>query len=333
MPLLLTGADLRALLSWPDLIDALERALEAFSAGRVHQPLRTALEIGPERAWLGVMPAYLETPAALGAKLVTVFNSNAQLGLPTHYATVLLLDPETGALAAILEGGTLTALRTAAVSAVSVRHLAQADASVLAILGSGVEARSHLEALAHARRFRQVRSWSPTPSHLARFVDDAASLCETPVQASAGAEEAVRGADVILLATSSNTPVIRNEWVKPGAHVISIGAYKPYQREMDPALVTRARLVVDSRAAALKEAGDIVQGIDEGYFTPAHIVAELGEVTAGVAPGRMAEDDITIFKSLGMAVEDVAAAGLAYHRARESGRGREIDLSGSPTLP
>ena len=327
MPLLLSEADLRALLPWPDLIDAMERVLLAFSTGRVRQPVRTALEVGAERAWFGIMPVYLETPPALGAKLVTVFNGNARRGLPTHHATVLLLDPETGELAAIIHGGALTALRTAATSAVSVRHLARTEASVLAILGSGVEARSHLEALPHARSFREVRAWSLTPEHLARFVADAAAISKTPVLAAANGEEAVRDADVILLATSSSTPVIRSGWVKPGAHVISIGAFRPDQREMDPVLVARGRLVVDSRAAALTEAGDIVQGIREGLFTANHIMAELGELASGRVPGRTADDEVTIFKSLGMAVEDVAAADLAYRRAREVGKGKEISLS------
>jgi alanine dehydrogenase len=324
--LVLSAAEVRELLPAAALVDVMEQALAAFSSGQVNQPLRTALEVGPDRAFFGVMPASLSSPAAVGAKLVTVFANNAGKGLPTHYASILLLDPETGAPAALLDGRYITAARTAAVSAVAVRHLAPADSAVLAILGSGVQARSHVDGLCQLKPFRQVRAWSPTPAHLARFVADAASLTSVAVQRAATAEEAICGADVVVLATSSPTPVVQSEWIGPGTLVVSLGAYRPEMREMDPALVARSRVIVDSRAAALVEAGDIVQGIREGRFSPAHIVGELGEVVLGRIPGRRSPGDILIFKSLGMAVEDVAAAQLAYQRAREDGIGLEVAL-------
>jgi len=304
----------------------MEQALAAFSSGQVNQPVRTAVEVGPDRAFFGVMPASLSTPAALGAKLVTVFANNARKGLPTHHATILLLDPDTGAPAALMDGRYITAARTAAVSAVAVRHLARADSAVLAVLGSGVQARSHIESLCQLKPFREVRAWSPTPEHLARFVSDAASLTDAAVHGAATAEEAVCGAAVIVLATSSATPVVQSDWIGPGTLTISLGAYRPEMREMDPVLVARARVIVDSRAAALVEAGDIVQGIREGRFSNAHIAGEIGEVVLGRIPGRRTADDVVIFKSLGMAVEDVAAAQLAYQRARENGSGLEIAI-------
>jgi ornithine cyclodeaminase/alanine dehydrogenase-like protein (mu-crystallin family) len=324
MALLLAESEVRALVPIADLVDVMERALASFSSGQVTQPVRASVDT--HHAFFGVMPAYVGAPPALGAKLVTVFCTNAAKGLPALYASIVLLDPETGALAAIMDGRYITAARTAAVSAVAVRHLSPSGAQVLAILGSGVQARSHVEALTRIGSFREIRAWSPTPKRLARFVSDAHALGEPPVHAAASAEEAVRGADVIVLATSSSTPVIQSDWVAAGALVISLGAYQPHMREMDPALTARARVIVDSRAAALVEAGDIVRGIREGLFTEAHIAGELGEVVLGRVPGRRSVDEVLIFKSLGMAVEDVVAAHLAYTRAVEQKMGQEISL-------
>lgn len=326
MALLLTEADVRELLPLGELIGTMERALSAFSSGQVVQPVRTALQVGPRRNFLGVMPAHLHSPAALGVKLVTVFGENAARGLPTHLATILLFDPETGALEVILDGRYITEVRTAAVSAAACKRLARADAVALAVLGSGVQARSHVELLTQVHQLREIRAWSPTPGHLKQFVGDAASITPVPLHAAASAEEAVRGADVIALVTSSTTPVIRSDWLSAGALVISVGACRPDTREMDPALVARARVIVDSRAAALVEAGDIVQGIREGRWTESHIIGELGEVILGRVPGRVSAGDIVIFKSLGLAVEDAAAAQLVYARAKAQGKGREISL-------
>jgi ornithine cyclodeaminase len=271
------------------------------------------------------MPAYVREPAAMGAKLVTVYGSNAGRGLPSHLASILLLDPETGALRAILDGRYITEARTAAVSAVSSRLLARADAATLAIIGSGVQARSHLEALSHVHRLREVRVWSPSAERRRAFVTEMAPGASYRLTAADSAEQAVRDADVIALVTSSPVPVIEAAWVTPGAHVIAVGACRPTQREMPPELTARARLFVDSRAAALVEAGDVVMAIKEGRFTADHIVAELGEVVAG-APGRLRDDDITIFKSLGLAVEDVTTAELTWRRATERGIGQMLAL-------
>ena len=304
MPLLLTESDVRALLTMPDLIDAMDAAVTAFSARSVVQPVRTVLEVGAEKSFFALMPAYMPSTPALGAKLVTLYESNIARGLPTHLATIVMLDPETGALAAIIDGRYITEARTAAVSAVSVKKLAREDAGVLAILGSGVQARSHFEALSHVRRFQEVRAWSPTLRNLRAFA------AETGAIAKESPEAAVRGADVIVIAASSHTPILFDDWVAPGAHVVSVGATRPTQQEMEPALVARSQLFVDSRAAALQESGDVIP------FGDSHIVAELGEA----ACVRTSHDEITIFKSLGLAVEDVAAAHLALTRARESGR-------------
>jgi len=323
MTLCLSEADIRAVLPMADLIGAMETALAAFSAGQVVQPMRPVVEMG-EAAFFSAMPGFVRDPAVLGAKLVAIIGANRARGLPTHRASILLLDPETGALIALMDGRLITEMRTAAVSAVSAKYMARADAGVLAILGSGVQARSHLAALMLWRPLAEVRAWSPTPDHVRQF----AAESPTPVRVCRSAAEAVRGADIVVLATASATPVIEDAWVGPGAHVVSVGACRPNQREMDPALVARARVIVDSRASAFQETGDIVLGLGEGRFAHSHVVAELGEVVSGGVPGRTSQSEITVFKSLGLAVEDLTAARLAFERARTQGKGVEIDLGG-----
>jgi alanine dehydrogenase len=282
-----------------DLIEAMQQALVEFSAGRVQQPVRTVLEFGAQKSIFGLMPSYVPSLPALGAKLVTVCAGNAKRGLGTHQAVIVMFNPETGVAEAILDGRYITEARTAAVSAVSARQLARKDARVLGILGSGVQARSHFEALRLIRQFSEVRVWSPNRDRLQQFA------VETGAQAMQSAEAVVRGADVVVAVTASPTPVIQSEWVGDGAHVIAVGACLPTHRELDPVLVQRSRLVVDSRAAALKEAGDVMMGISEGRWTAAHIAAELGEL-----PTRQNDHEITVFKSLGLAVEDIFAAHL-----------------------
>lgn len=326
MPILLSEPDVKALLTMDDLIETMELALADFSARAVTQPVRTVLEVGDGHAFYGVMPAWMPSRPALGTKLVTVFESNAARGLPSHLATIVLLDPATGALLALLDGRYITEARTAAVSAVSVRHLAREDARVLAIIGSGVQARSHLEAIARVRDLSDVRVWSPSRTRVEAFVSEMRPRSGARMTAAADARGAVEGADIVALVTSAKEPVVRSEWIADGAHVCAVGACRPAQREMDAALVARADLYVDSRDAALAEAGDIVLAMKEGVIGAAHIRAELGEVVGGRAEGRRGQSRVTIFKSLGLAVEDVAAAHLVYQRARDRKAGKEFSL-------
>lgn len=338
---LLTEADVKAVLSMDDLIETMASALKRFSTGKVVQPVRAVIPVG-KHGIFATMPAFVGGSAtaggvttgsagfgetsAVGAKLVTVFEGNAARGLHTHLATIVLLDPHTGALLALLDGRYITESRTAAVSAVSSRFLARKTAASLAIIGSGVQAGSHLEALSRVHTLREVTVWSPSADRRDAFVERSrAQYGALAIKSVPHAGEAVVGADLIVLATSSTTPVVDNGWVKPGAHVISVGACRPTQREMDPALTKRARLFVDSRAAALVESGDVVMGIQEGRFGVDHIVAEIGELVNGTA-GRRSDTEVTIFKSLGLAVEDVTAADLAYRRASERGIGLELKL-------
>jgi ornithine cyclodeaminase/alanine dehydrogenase-like protein (mu-crystallin family) len=295
----LDEAAVRKLLRMDELIPAMARALADFSRGAVVQPVRTMLEVADHGGFLGLMPAYA---GALGVKLVTFYPRNEDV--PTHHAVILLFEPGTGEPLAVMDGRLITEERTAAVSAVATQHLARADASVLALIGSGTQARSHLKALSLVRRFREVRVWSPR--HAERFAR------EFGVRAMGSAEQAVRGADVVVTATSSRTPVLHGAWLGLGAHVNSVGAPRPDWRELDDEALRRGRLVVDSRAATAVESGDAraVGG------TP----PEIGEIVAGTKPGRTSADEITIFKSVGLAVEDVAAADLVYRRAGEPGR-------------
>ena len=323
---LLTEADVVALLSIEELIDAMKGALLQFSTGKVEQPVRSVLPIGAGRSFFGVMPASVHEPRAVGAKLVTVFPGNAALELPTHLATILLFSAETGALVAMMDGRYVTEARTAAVSAVSAVLLARDETETMAIIGSGVQARSHLTTLETVFDLREIRVWSPTPEHVGDFIDEMTPIARAALSGAPSAERAIRDADLIVLATSSPEPVLRNDWVKDGAHVISVGACRPHEREMDPALVERGLLYVDSREAALVESGDVVIGIQEGHFTASHIAGELGAVIAGTAHGRRGPHDVTIFKSLGLAVEDVVAADLIYRRAVAMDVGEELEL-------
>jgi alanine dehydrogenase len=326
MALVLTEQDVRALLSMDDLIETMEVALADFSARAVTQPVRTVLEVGDRKSFYGVMPAWMPSRPALGTKLVTVFEGNAARNLPTHLATIVLLDPETGALQALLDGRYITEARTAAVSAVSVTCLARESARVLAIIGSGVQARSHLEAIASVRDLTDVRVWSPNAARVEAFVTGMRSHSRARMSAAPSAQAAVADADIVVLVTSSREPVVRSEWIADETHVCAVGACRPTHREMDAALVARADLYVDSRDAALVEAGDIVLAMGEGVMGPDHIRAELGDVVRGAAKRHYGRGRVTVFKSLGLAVEDVAAAHLVYQRARERGVGKELTL-------
>ena len=285
------------LLHFQELIPAVARALADLSAGRVVQPVRTVLPIAPHQGFFAVMPAYA---GAMGAKLVTFYPGNR--GIPTHHAVIVLFRAETGEPLAMMDGRLITEMRTAAASAVATQHLARSDADVLAILGSGVQAQSHLEALRHVRSFTDVRVWSPRR---------AGAFAERHgVNAAAAPEEAVRGADVVVVATSATTPVLHGRWLSPGTHVNAVGATRPEWRELDDELVTAARVFVDSREAALKESGDVIAARE--------VAAEIGEVIAGVHPGRRSAAEVTLFKSVGVAVEDVASAALVYEAHRRT---------------
>jgi ornithine cyclodeaminase/alanine dehydrogenase-like protein (mu-crystallin family) len=297
-PLFLNEEQVREHLRMADLIPAMEKALIDFSEGKVTQPVRSVINVDPPGGFLGLMPAL--TPEGLGLKAVTFYPSNAELGIPTHMATIFLVDPRTGRPLAIMDGRLITEMRTAAVSAAATKLLAVPDSKILAILGSGVQARSHVEALRLVRRFEEVRVWSPTKAH-------ARQLSEEIGGTAVSAEEAVRGADVVVTVTNSKTPVLKGSWLKPGCHVNAIGACRPDWRELDDEAMANT-VFVDSREGALKESGDLI-------LSRAKIYTELGKALTGKILSHA--DETTIFKSLGMAVEDIAAATLVYRSVTE----------------
>lgn len=324
--LLLREADVRELLSMGDLIPLMEDALRAFSTGQVLQPVRLALAVQPHGGFLGVMPAYVQPTGALAAKLVTFYPKNAERSLPTHLAVILLWDSATGEVLAIMDGRLITEMRTAATSAAATNALARPDARVLAVLGSGVQARSHLDALRLVRPLQQVRVWSRTTAHAEAFAEETRRRFQLPVTVYPSAEDAVRTADLIVTATSSPTPVLHGVWISPGAHINAVGAPTRNWRELDTEAVRRAALYVDSRAGAMTESGDILIAMSEGAINESHIRGEIGEVLAGKVAGRSSGSEITLFKSLGMAVEDVAAAQYVYAQARAAGIGQKLEL-------
>jgi ornithine cyclodeaminase/alanine dehydrogenase-like protein (mu-crystallin family) len=290
----LTEPEIARVLTYERLIPAMERALAAFSAGEVIHPVRQVLTVEENQRFLGVMPAAMSD--GMGAKLVAFYPKNAAAGLPTHLATIVLLDSHTGGPLAFLDGRLITEMRTAAVSAAVTRHLAPADARVLALVGSGVQAQAHLEALRHVCRFAEVRIWSRTRENAERFAARHGARAMD-------LESAVRGADVIVVATFSPNPLIQGAWLKPGAHVNAIGANLPTWRELDDPAMLGSVLIVDSREAAARESGDVI-------LSKAPIFAEAGEVFAGTK--QVARETTTVFKSLGLAVEDIATARLVY---------------------
>ena len=297
-PLFLNEEQVRQRLRMADLIPAMEKALIDFSAGKVTQPVRSVIKVDPPGGFLGLMPAL--TPDGLGLKAVTFYPSNAERGIPTHMATIFLVDRETGTPLAIMDGRLITEMRTAAVSAAATKLLALPDAKILAVLGSGVQARSHVEALRLVRQFEEVRVWSSTQEHAKQFAEEIGGTAVS-------AEEAVRGADVVVTVTNSKTPVLKGSRLKRGSHVNAIGACRPDWRELDDEAMSNV-VFVDSREGALKESGDVI-------LSCAKIYAELGEALAGKIPS--CANETTIFKSLGMAVEDIAAATLVYRAVME----------------
>jgi ornithine cyclodeaminase/alanine dehydrogenase-like protein (mu-crystallin family) len=289
----LSETDVANVLKYEQLIPAMEKALSAFSAGRVIQPVRNMLTIEEGKRFLGIMPAVSED--GMGAKLVCFFPKNAGTKVPTHLAMIMLFEPATGQPLAFLDGRLITEMRTAAVSAAVTKYLAPENSEVLALLGSGVQALAHLQALRHACQFKEVRVWSRTPERARRFATQHGAKAMD-------LEPAVRGADVIVTATNALEPFLKGEWLKPGAHVNAVGSPRPTWRELDDAAMHNT-LIVDSREAVLKESGDVI-------LSKAPIFAEAGELFAGSKrPDRSAT---TVFKSVGIAVEDIAAARLVY---------------------
>ncbi|MEK7380924.1 MAG: ornithine cyclodeaminase family protein [Gemmatimonadota bacterium] len=324
----ITQAEVPGLLSMASCIEVMERTFRALAGGQVEQPLRTGLPVREHGLFLA-MPAALPRIGAFGLKAIAVLPENEGTAWDSHQGVVVLFGPGPQALVAVIEASSLTAIRTAAVSGLATRLLARADAGDLAMIGTGVEARTHLEAMAAVRPLRRIRVWRRSPRRCEEYAAWARGVVSVPVEVAPSAEAAVREADLVCLVTSATVPVVQGEWFSPGAHLNAVGAHRPDSRETDSDTVARARVFVDSRAAALAEAGDLMIPIEEGRITAGHIVGELGDLVTGRMPGRQDDAEITLFKSLGLAVEDIAAAHAVWQRAEEVGAGSVIDLAGT----
>ncbi|MGH3002096.1 MAG: ornithine cyclodeaminase family protein [Gaiellaceae bacterium] len=310
--------DVRRLLPMDECIETMARALESLARGELHNPLRFVVRPPGASNLLGLMPAYRAEPEPLFAlKTVAVCPGNSARGLDPHQGFVALFDGETGEARAIMNAGAITAVRTAAVSGVATRTLAREDVQTLAILGAGFQAAAHLDAMRAVRKFDRVLMWSRTPGHAGRF---------DGVEEAASAEDAVRDADVVVTATSAVEPILSRSWLKTGAHVNAVGSSIPTTRELDTATMVEGSLFVDRRESTVNEAGDYLFPLREGALTPAAIRGELGEVLIGAVQGRRSDDELTVFKSLGLAVQDLAAAEHVLARAEAENAGSVVPL-------
>ncbi len=326
--LVLSERAVRDVLSYPQCADAMRDALMARARGEFYQPLRSVFKAPDPGGLIVLMPAYQQNVSAgYGLKAINVVHGNPARGLDSHQGIVLLSDSETGEPVAVLNASAVTEIRTAAVSAVATSLLANADADVLTIIGAGVQARSHLRAIASTRTLAEIRVVARSAEKAQRFAAELAPLAgDARVTGHASAREALAGAGIVVTATNSATPVIDRQWLSPGAHVNAVGACLPHTRELDAATVADAALFGDSRESVLAEAGDFVLAVKDGAIGNDHLKAEIGDVLIGKAAGRTGEREITIFESLGLAAEDLAAAATAYQVAAERGIGSLVDF-------
>jgi ornithine cyclodeaminase/alanine dehydrogenase-like protein (mu-crystallin family) len=324
---LIRAGDLRRALPMQEAVEAVKAAFVEYSTGRATVPLRTRLDLPEKEAATLVMPAHLAQSHALAVKVVSVFPANPAAGLPTIHALVVVLDPDTGRPTALIEGASLTALRTGAASGAATDLMARPDARILAVFGSGVQARTQAEAVCAVRPIEAIRIFSLDPEGARRMVDDLAFLrLPQGISVATSAADAVRGADIVCTATTSSTPVFDDPDIGPGTHINAIGAFTPQMAEVPAETVRRARIAVDSRAGALAEAGDLLQPLRTGMISERDIAVEIGEIAAGISPGRGDPSEITLFKSVGLAVQDAAAAAAALRHAEAEGLGRMIEL-------
>lgn len=325
---IVTQSEVPRLLPMDECMDVMEGALSALARGEAILPLRPVMWLPDRTGAVALMPSYLESLRSAGVKIITVFPGNLGTPYDSHQGAVLLFEAEHGSLLAVIDATAITAIRTAAVSGVATRALAREEAGDLAILGSGTQARTHLEAMRLARDVRRVRVWSRTREHADAFAEREATRHGIDVEIMPTAREAVEGADIVCTTTASTEPVLEGAWLSPGAHINAVGSFLATTRELDTEAVVRSRLYVDRRESALAEAGDFLVPKAEGAVGEDHIVGELGEVLIGTAPGRTSPQDITLFESLGLAIEDLASAHHIHRKARETGIGTRVELGG-----
>ena len=328
MVLVLSKNDLKRVLTMSETIIAVEEAFRELASGTAVMPTRVSLSMSDKAGWMGAMPAYLSCAGALTTKIVTSYDHNpSRHGLPTVMALVLLNDPETGKPEAVLEGTFITAMRTGAASGVATKYLARRDAYVVGIFGAGAQARTQLEAIKEVRNVKSAIICDIASERSKRFAEEMSSRLGIDVRAEGSPQGVVEKSDIIVTASTSKTPVFNGDQVKAGTHINAIGSFTPDRRELDDSAIRRSKIVVDLLQAALEEAGDVIIPLTSGVIRRDHIYAELGEIVSGSKLGRETEREITVFKSVGLGIQDAAAANLAYRKALESRVGTTIELS------
>jgi ornithine cyclodeaminase/alanine dehydrogenase-like protein (mu-crystallin family) len=326
--LIINQADVIRALPMERCIAEMRRTLAALARGEAVQPLRNHIMLPDRRGLLGMMPGYLAPARALGIKVITIFHANEGTSFDSHQGAVLLFEEEHGSLVAIMDATAITAIRTAAVSGLATDLLAPPGAGDLAVLGAGTQALTHIEAIQCVRPLRRLRLWNRTAERARRLAELVATRFGLKPEICSSVAAAVAGAEIVCTTTGAKDPILRSEWVSEGAHLNVVGSSVPSKREVDSALVARSVLFVDRRESALNEAGDIMIPLKEGLIAADHIAAELGDVILGSHPGRRSKEEITLFKSQGLAVEDLGSARLIYDSARAGGLGTEVQFGG-----
>jgi alanine dehydrogenase len=323
---IINRAEVQKLLPMDAAVEIMAQALKLLAGGQVVMPRRAVMWLPDKTGVLGMMPSYSASSKVIGLKAITVFPENSKIGYDSHQGVVMLFEAQHGRLLAVIDAGEITAVRTAAISGVATRLLARTDAGNLVILGSGVQARKHLEAMLLVRKISRIAVWNPSPGSARRFAESESKRCRLPIEVQESSRADVSRADIICTVTPSVEPVLFGESIPDGAHINAVGACQPHARELDTAAVVKARLFVDSRESALSESGDFLFPKKEGAIGDNHIVGELGNLAFGEIEGRRSDNEITLFESLGLAIEDLIAAEYIYRQAVEKGIGTEVEL-------
>jgi ornithine cyclodeaminase/alanine dehydrogenase len=324
--LVLSEKQVHSLIDIAELISTLEKAHIQYSTGKAVMPVRLVVPLPQIQGRITSMPGFLNEDKALGMKVVTYFQDNPKRNLPAILATIMLFSAQTGKLLAVMDGSYVTAIRTACASAMATKALANAETSVLGILGAGVQARAHIQALKQVRNIDRIKIYSPSGASAAAIKKDLEPALKIAIEVAGSAEDAVRDADLLVTGSTSREPIINCAWLRAGVHINAVGSHRADDREIDGATVARAKVVVDSREAMMAECGDILLAIKEKSISENHIHGEIGEVLAGTRPGRSGASEVTLYKSVGIAIQDVATANLIYRKALERGIGTNVEI-------
>ena len=324
--LVLSEKQVQSLLESDELIAALSQAHIQYSTGKAVMPVRLVVPLPDIQGRITSMPGYLTEDQALGMKVVTYFQNNPQRNIPAILATIMLFSAETGKMIAVMDGAYITAIRTACASALATKALANRETPILGILGAGVQARTHIRALTRVRAISQIKIYSPSAISAASLKREIENEVGIAIEVAGSVEAVVRASDLLVTVTTAKEPIVKAEWLKPGVHINAVGSHRPDSREIDGATLAQAQVVVDSRAAIMAECGDILMALQEKSVGNNVIHGEIGEVLAGAKPGRHSADEITLYKSVGIAIQDVAAAHLVYCKAVERNVGSQFEI-------